>query len=589
MLDRPPDDAVGRKQCRRWIQNRTASGYNRSTVEAACSFGSAEARDCAKTCCLLEAFDPLVAPDPQSVRVRQPFWKASQWSTLWFEHARHLVSVAPAQSTTWSNAFVPDEHFAVNNLVVAGLPFSQHGLTHLVGYEWLAKTDGAHAITVDCSADLTDRAASALTKTFANATVMRMNGQPSAKGMRRSAIAKKRQPSTRSAIALGTCLDSGDCHTDGKEVELPKGDTPIAQEAIHEMVGNKSDADELRTYQTFMINAAVLGKAFGRKFAPGCVEQLVKHQRSMAGHPSKGGVGSPQVRVDEPTAEAAPAVPATIAAPSPCHDWVAANAPAPRRPCERKRPLFVGGGEGKTGTTALWYSLASLGLVAAHSEHVLRCNASAINEPLVQVFDDQPPIAHGACHELSGAARDPQLSRKYKKIKNMLYDPDTDYAELDWCALFDDYDAVLDSPIPNLLPYIYQAFGDTAKVILTVRDAQDWVARRQEWSATWSEGRTNTGDPTPLAWMASGHVGGRHPSGSGAVITNVTADSAQWLYAASVSLAMCLVRPADLLVVDYFKTDSAPIESKIRGFVAGTRSAQPGLTGVELSDPFRLD
>jgi hypothetical protein len=550
-LNKPPKDDMGGKWCKQWLDNHTADGYNASSVSKVCYFGSVAARSCAKTCCLRQTFDSRAAVNPHSATVKQPFWKASQWSTLWYKHAQYLLKVAPEQLDTWKSSFVPDEHFAVNNLVVAGLPFVRHGLTHVIGYEWFANADGAHAITVDCSTPLGGDEALTLSTTFRNHTIMRMNR----KGPVETSFARK-----------DTCQEDGSCPVIGTELDKPRGDTPAAQEAIREMVGNMSDTYDLKQYPTFMHNAAVLGRAFGRKFAPGCTERLVQHQRSL----KEGGEG----------AETTSAEPTYVAG-APCHQWVAANAPKTKHRCHRTRPLFIGAGEGKTGTTTLWYTLAALGLVSAHTGHVLRCNEHAIDKPLVQVFGDQPPMAHGQCHEQSGMARDNGLSNKYTETRNMLFDPNTNYNDLDWCTLFEDYDAVLDSPIPNLLPYIYQAFGSAAKVIVSVRDAHEWAARRREWSAEWSDGDDTKGDPTPLAWMATGHVGGPHPAGSGALITNVSMDVAEWLYVASMSLTMCLVKPADLLVVDYFKEDGEKIESRVRRFVANasldsSRNAKSG-------------
>ena len=550
-----PKDAKEEKECRMWLKTRTAAGYNASSVSAACSFDTVEARLCAKTCCLRQVFDPQATFEPQRVTLQQPFWKASQWSTLWIEHARLLVRVAPEQTHIWKRSFVPDEHFAVNNLVMAGMPFSKHGLTHIGGYEWLANTDGAHAMTVNCTAELSTTAEAELAKAFREEPIMQMN-RVVGKGGRAEKV-----------VALGTCLDAGACRIDGEEIVLPKADTRAAAKAIKRMVGDTSSGASMRYYPTFMYNAAVTGRAIARKFAPGCAERLVRLQRSLSTTVAPG---------------EAPAVQAA-ASDNPCHEWVAANAPTPRRRCERSRPLFLGAGEGKTGTTTLWYSLASLGLVSAHHEHVLRCNASAIDEPLTRVFDNQPPTAHGSCHELGGSARDEALSNKYTELRYKMLNPETDYSDMDWCALFEDYDAVLDAPIPNLLPYIYQAMGSAAKVIVSVRNASEWAARRQEWSKHWAAGDPNRGDATPLAWMASGAVGGSHPPGSGATITNVTTDVAQWLYVASTALTMCLVDPADLLVIDYFGGNSTYIESAVRAFVAQHQAGSAGERGLRHS------
>ena len=66
-----------------------------------------------------------------------------------------VVDSVDAQQDVWADAYVPDEHFAINQLVSHDTPFSHHGLTHVVGYSW---SDGnAHAITIDCTDDALDQ------------------------------------------------------------------------------------------------------------------------------------------------------------------------------------------------------------------------------------------------------------------------------------------------------------------------------------------------------------------------------------------------------------------------------------------------
>ena len=83
-----------------------------------------------------------------------PFWKGSQWSTLWHTHAKMLVRVAPEQKHIWQKAYVPDEHFVVNNLVLQNASFSPHGLMHVIGHEWIEGAESAHAMSASCAGPL---------------------------------------------------------------------------------------------------------------------------------------------------------------------------------------------------------------------------------------------------------------------------------------------------------------------------------------------------------------------------------------------------------------------------------------------------
>lgn len=91
---------------------------------------------------------------PVGDKKEMTFWKGSQWSTLWHTHAQMLVSVAPEQEHIWQKAYVPDEHFVVNNLVLQNASFSPHGLVHVIGYEWLEGAESAHAMSASCAEPL---------------------------------------------------------------------------------------------------------------------------------------------------------------------------------------------------------------------------------------------------------------------------------------------------------------------------------------------------------------------------------------------------------------------------------------------------
>ena len=61
-----------------------------------------------------------------------------------------------------------------------------------------------------------------------------------------------------------------------------------------------------------------------------------------------------------------------------CRTFVSRYAPLPSRKCpERKRPLFIVAGDGKTGTTSVTYALAMLGLRVSHWEDIFECKDGA--------------------------------------------------------------------------------------------------------------------------------------------------------------------------------------------------------------------
>ena len=45
-----------------------------------------------------------------------PLWKASQWSTLWMDHARLLLQHSKEARRRWEHTGVPDEHCSINEL-----------------------------------------------------------------------------------------------------------------------------------------------------------------------------------------------------------------------------------------------------------------------------------------------------------------------------------------------------------------------------------------------------------------------------------------------------------------------------------------
>ena len=108
----------------------------------------------------------------------------------------------------------------------------------------------------------------------------------------------------------------------------------------------------------------------------------------------------------------------------------------------RHHVLYICAGLGTTGTSALERALAKLGLRTAKWGHVL----------------------------------DPSISMRPKPsaIMDALLRPSPNFF-----ALFNEVDAVLDSPIVDYLPFLLEAYPN-ARLILTHRDPHEWAERRSK-------------------------------------------------------------------------------------------------------------
>ena len=92
---------------------------------------------------------------PPSLLEASTFYKSSQWSTLRRSDVEFLVDPALHEDRVndWQDAYIPDEHFAVNELHRAGRNFSLHDLTKVSNM-----TCTGHPMTYDCADDVeTDR------------------------------------------------------------------------------------------------------------------------------------------------------------------------------------------------------------------------------------------------------------------------------------------------------------------------------------------------------------------------------------------------------------------------------------------------
>ena len=110
------------------------------------------------------------------------------------------------------------------------------------------------------------------------------------------------------------------------------------------------------------------------------------------------------------------------------------------------RALVIGPGEGTTATRTL--------------AHILK-DAFGLRVLHWHLFDREGSKKHAAdalLHELARV-------------------PPAEYHQIDWISLMEPFDAVLDTPIPNIFPFLYAAFPN-ARIVHTVRAADEWVHTR---------------------------------------------------------------------------------------------------------------
>ena len=258
----------------------------------------------------------------------------------------------------------------------------------------------------------------------------------------------------------------------------------------------------------------------------------------------------------------------------PCPDWMGRFAPAPEvRPCRgRARPLVIGAGNGNTGTSTVAWALSRFGLVSVHWDVVL--------------CPDQ--MAEAEC-----ARRQASWKRAHATM-NTLHP--SRYASYDWCELLRDLDAINDMPVADLAPFIYAAHPDAA-VVLTLRNATEWVVRREAYTAR----SPVFANAAPMGWITWDSV--QKANRAGARVQPPQADKVQntreylkrlgvtasaWAYFAQIATIACIVPPHRLLAIDFFNTG----EHSHRGVDSRALWRQlGGLVGmplpVEAKGPFR--
>jgi hypothetical protein len=203
----------------------------------------------------------------------------------------------------------------------------------------------------------------------------------------------------------------------------------------------------------------------------------------------------------------------------------------------RQKPLYLLAGQGKTGTSSLAHALTMLGLTTAHFACAKRCNGT---------------LWCGA----DGVVKDTPLSKDYLLKRKQLEElPKNGFNATTGFCFDDRYDAVADTPMAELAPYIYQMHrpGDV-KVVLTVKDPVEWLAKRTDHSA--DDHGTDGTDAAPFASAFLGSASntltlGKMPAWATTASMHARAPLAgAYLHLAQQLLIMCMVRSEDLLVVD---------------------------------------
>lgn len=242
-----------------------------------------------------------------------------------------------------------------------------------------------------------------------------------------------------------------------------------------------------------------------------------------------------------------------------CDNFVAKFAPPAANTCaeleQRDRPLIIVAGDGRTGTGGLARAISMLGLRVSHRGQVYECAGRGPH-----------PVDGSSCDWAVNP--DPAVAQHQQELSELLVSlPSSEYDGFDWCR-FGYVDAIEDEPIPQLFPLIYRAHGDNTKVILTVRNATEWVERRDQWL---SYGAKGVSDVAPLAAGFASSVANATLMRDGASLHEMRSHSAAltaYSYMAMSALAICLVPRQNLLVLNVFEQSDAELWRQLRTFLA---------------------
>ena len=135
-------------------------------------------------------------------------------------------------------------------------------------------------------------------------------------------------------------------------------------------------------------------------------------------------------------------------------EFGAARMPPPTLP--PAPPLILGAGWGSSGTRAMAMAMVHFGLTTGHCSHYVNVSAR-VHCGLSLCGHGLALLQQRLCAYLAEGSQDPSAFR-----------------------VFDGLDAIFDTPAPNFFPYLWRAYGATARVILTSRTPSAWYASRSQ-------------------------------------------------------------------------------------------------------------
>ena len=210
-----------------------------------------------------------------------------------------------------------------------------------------------------------------------------------------------------------------------------------------------------------------------------------------------------------------------------------------RRPTSLTR-LVVGASEGTTGTRSVSQALRMLGL-----SKVWHYN-----------------YANNDSHGASQHTHTSYHTSSHERIRMLAHLPYAVAARSFDFRVLGDYTAVLDTPVPQYLPFIFATFPN-AVYILTDRIPLDWARSRA--------GKTNEA-PAPLSAIY-GSVESSHPMNSSATATLPAALG----YHIHHTYVRCLVPPERLLVLNRFGKCSRDAWAELTAFLDRHHIGAPGV------------
>ena len=121
-------------------------------------------------------------------------------------------------------------------------------------------------------------------------------------------------------------------------------------------------------------------------------------------------------------------------------------------------------------------------------------------------------------------------------------------------------------PVADLAPFIYAAHPDAA-VVLTLRNATEWIVRREAYTAD----NPTFANAAPMGWITwdsvqKAYSAGRRvkpPEADGAppkvqntreYLKRLGVTASAWAYFAQIATIACIVPPHRLLAIDFFNT-----------------------------------